>query len=83
MASVMEAFNASAATALPEAVHATISSANTGLLSKALDNFTPISWFSVFLTLFAAAVVYDQRMHHPTYLAKSRLTIAIRSLLLV
>ncbi|KAK4505846.1 hypothetical protein PRZ48_003811 [Zasmidium cellare] len=59
MASVMEAFNASS-TAIPNTIHATIASANTGILSKAFDNASPVSWFGVFLTLFLAAVVYDQ-----------------------
>lgn len=59
MASVMEAFNASS-TAIPASIHATIASANTGILSKAFDNVSPVSWFGVFVTLFLAAVVYDQ-----------------------
>lgn len=64
MASVAEGFNTSAATAIPETIHATIASVNTGVLSKAFDNLTPTSWFSVFLTLFLLAVVYDQREFH-------------------
>lgn len=63
MASIMEAFNASS-TAIPNTIHATIASANTGILSKVLDNASAISWFGVFLTLFLAAVVYDQSMSH-------------------
>ncbi|KAK4632000.1 Cytochrome P450 61 [Fulvia fulva] len=59
MASIMEAGNATS-TSLPGAIHATIESVQTGFLSKAFENGSPVSWFSVFLTLFAAAVVYDQ-----------------------
>lgn len=60
MASIRETFNASS-TAIPDTIHATIASAQTGFLSKALDSFSPVSWFGVFLSLFFAAVVYDQR----------------------
>ncbi|KAI7256966.1 hypothetical protein KC335_g13023, partial [Hortaea werneckii] len=56
MASPMEAMNVSA-TNMPDAVHATISSVQTGVLSKMLEN---VNYFTVFLTLFAMAVVYDQ-----------------------
>lgn len=56
MASVMEAMNASS-TRFPNAIHATISTPQSGLMSKMLDN---VSVFSVFLTLFAVAIVYDQ-----------------------
>ncbi|KAK4544498.1 hypothetical protein LTR36_004070 [Oleoguttula mirabilis] len=56
MASVMEAMNAST-THFPEPMHATISSAQTGMMSKILDS-TGI--FTIFLTLFAMAVAYDQ-----------------------
>ncbi|EME86833.1 uncharacterized protein MYCFIDRAFT_49450 [Pseudocercospora fijiensis CIRAD86] len=59
MASVMETFNASA-THHPNTIHATIDSLQTGFVSKAFDNFTPVSWFGVFLTIFLAAIVYDQ-----------------------
>ncbi|CAK1361478.1 Cytochrome P450 61 [Cercospora beticola] len=59
MASIRETFNASS-TALPDTIHAVIASANTGILSKAWHNFTPVSWFGVFLTVFLAAVIYDQ-----------------------
>lgn len=52
----MEAMNVSA-TNMPDAVHATISSVQTGVLSKMLEN---VNYFTVFLTLFAMAVVYDQ-----------------------
>lgn len=63
MASIMEAFNASS-TAIPNTIHATIASANTGILSKAFDNASSVSWFGVFLTLFLAAIVYDQSKHY-------------------
>jgi sterol 22-desaturase len=56
MASIMEAFNAST-TAFPASIQATIATAQTGVLSKLLEN---VSVFNVFLTLFAAAVIYDQ-----------------------
>ncbi|KAK5118721.1 hypothetical protein LTR85_007927 [Meristemomyces frigidus] len=56
MASVMEAMNVSAPQ-FPEIVHAALSSPQTGMMSKMLDN---VNIFSVFLTLFAAAVAYDQ-----------------------
>ena len=56
MESPMEALNASQ-TSFPEAIHATISSAQTGIMSKVLENMTV---FRVVLTLFAMAVVYDQ-----------------------
>ena len=56
MASPVEAMNVSATNA-PDVVHATIASAQTGVLSKFLGN---VNYFSVFLTLFAMAVVYDQ-----------------------
>jgi sterol 22-desaturase len=59
MASPMETFNASQ-TSFPDPIHATISSAQTGLLSKMLEG---TSVFSVFLTLFAVAVAYDQSMY--------------------
>ena len=63
MASPMEAINASAATHYPT-VHATIASAQTGLMSRVLES---VSFFRVFFTLFAIAVVYDQSMwQHPT-----------------
>lgn len=52
----MEVMN-STQTALPAAVHTIIPSAQIGLLGKALDG---TSIFSVFVTLFAVAVVYDQ-----------------------
>ena len=58
MASIAEAFNASS-TAFPDAIHATIASAKqTGLVGKVMDNAT---YFNVFLTVFVAAVIYDQR----------------------
>jgi C-22 sterol desaturase len=60
MASLVESINASAA-AFPAQFHATIASVNTaGLLTKVSDNATPTNVFILFLTLFAAAVVYDQ-----------------------
>lgn len=64
MVSVAESFNASA-TGNPDAIHATIDSFQTGFVSTAFDNFTPASWFGVFLTIFLAAVVYDQRKFWP------------------
>ena len=57
MASPMEAINASQ-TSFPETIHATISSVQTGVMSKVLEN---TSTFAVVLTLFAVAVAYDQR----------------------
>lgn len=60
MASVMETFNATS-TGLPNTIHAVLASTQTGILSKAYDNFSsPVGWFGVFLSLFLAAVVYDQ-----------------------
>ena len=56
MASPMEALNASQ-TSIPGTIHATISSAQTGILSRLLES-TGI--FSVVITLLAIAVVYDQ-----------------------
>ncbi|EMC96765.1 hypothetical protein BAUCODRAFT_489380 [Baudoinia panamericana UAMH 10762] len=56
MASMMEAFNATT-TPYVEHIEATISSVDTGVLSKMLDN---VNVFGVFLTLFAIAVAYDQ-----------------------
>ncbi|KAF2719305.1 ERG5, C-22 sterol desaturase [Polychaeton citri CBS 116435] len=56
MASVMEAFNASA-TPVQATFEATIASVNTGVVGKLLEN---TSAFSIFTTLFAIAVVYDQ-----------------------
>lgn len=58
MASPMEAFN-STQTSFPEAIHATISSSQSGILSKALDG---TSYFGIFVALFAVAVAYDQGM---------------------
>ena len=58
MASPMEAINASQ-TSFPESIHATISSAQTGVMSKVLDN---MSVFGVLVALFALAVTYDQSM---------------------
>ena len=63
MASPMEAFNASR-TSFPSAIHATISSSQTGIMSQLLENMTI---FRLFLTLFGIAVAYDQSM-----LTKSR-----------
>ncbi|KAF2768250.1 ERG5, C-22 sterol desaturase [Teratosphaeria nubilosa] len=59
MASVMEAFNASS-TPLPAPIHASISSAQTGVMSRMLDRVSFFHLFHLFLTLFAAAVIYDQ-----------------------
>lgn len=59
MASPMEALNASQ-TSFPGAIHATISSSETGLLGKMYES---TSLFGAFLTLFAVAVVYDQSKH--------------------
>jgi C-22 sterol desaturase len=74
MASFMEAINASAAS-FPAQFHATISSANTaGLLSKISDNATPTNLFGVFVTLFLAAVVYDQCKHSVAVLSSNRKT---------
>ena len=56
MASPMEAINASQ-TAFPATIHASISSAQTGLMSKVLENTTI---FGVIVSLFAMAVAYDQ-----------------------
>lgn len=68
MASVMETFNATS-TALPDSVHAVIASAQTGILSKAFDNFSsPVGWFGVFLAVFLAAVIYDQSKSLPPYM---------------
>ena len=58
-ASVMETFNATS-THIPDSVHAVIASAQSGILSKALGNFSAVGWFGVFVTVFLAAVVYDQ-----------------------
>lgn len=63
MASPMEAMNVSA-TNMPESLHATLSSAESGILSQVLEN---VNYFSVFLTLFAIAVVYDQSKSLPLY----------------
>lgn len=60
LASVMETFNATS-TGLPDTIHAVIASTQTGILSKAYEHFSsPVGWFGVFLSLFLAAVVYDQ-----------------------
>ncbi|KAK3699186.1 RNA polymerase C-22 sterol desaturase [Vermiconidia calcicola] len=56
MASPVEAFNASQ-TSYPDTVHATISSAQTGLISKVWES---ASVFSICMSLLAIAVVYDQ-----------------------
>lgn len=56
MASPMEAMN-STQTSFPEAIHATIASSQTGILSKALEG---TSVFGIFVALFAVAVAYDQ-----------------------
>jgi C-22 sterol desaturase len=61
MASFVDSVNASAA-AFPAQFQATIASVNTaGVLSKISENATPTNLFGVFMTLFLAAVVYDQR----------------------
>ncbi|KAK1811091.1 RNA polymerase C-22 sterol desaturase [Friedmanniomyces endolithicus] len=56
MASVMEAFNAST-TQYPGTVRATIATGDLGILSRALEH---VNFLSVFFTLFAIAVAYDQ-----------------------
>ncbi|KAK0844091.1 RNA polymerase C-22 sterol desaturase [Friedmanniomyces endolithicus] len=56
MASVMEAFNAST-THYPGTVRATIATGDLGILSRALEH---VNFLSVFFTLFAIAVAYDQ-----------------------
>ncbi|KAK3671601.1 RNA polymerase C-22 sterol desaturase [Recurvomyces mirabilis] len=56
MASVMEAFNASA-TAYANAREATILATDSSLISNIVNN---VNIFSVFFTLFAIAVAYDQ-----------------------
>ncbi|WPG97610.1 sterol C-22 desaturase [Acrodontium crateriforme] len=56
MASIIEAFNASN-TVFPDAFHATIASVNTTLVSNVWEK---VNFFSVFFTLFVAAVIYDQ-----------------------
>lgn len=56
MASPMEAIN-STQTSFPDAVHATIASAQSGILSKALDG---TSFFGIVAALFTVAVAYDQ-----------------------
>ena len=56
MASPMEVFNASQ-TVYPDTIHATIASAQTGIMSQALENMT---FFRIAVTLFALAVAYDQ-----------------------
>lgn len=56
MASPMEVFNASQTT-VPDSVYATISSSQTGLMSKFLEN---TSTFSIIVTLLALAIAYDQ-----------------------
>ena len=58
MASPMEVFNASQ-TAMPESIHATISSAQTGIMSKTFEN---VGISGVLLSLLAMAVAYDQSM---------------------
>jgi len=58
MASVMEAFNAST-THYPDTIRATIATSDLGVLSRALDH---VNFWSVFFTLFAIAVAYDQSM---------------------
>ena len=63
MVSPMEVFNASQ-TSFPNTIRATISSEHNGFMSKMLEN---VSVFSVFLTLFSIAVVYDQSMVRPGY----------------
>lgn len=66
MASVMQVLNATS-DALPDTLHAVIATAPTGFLTKAWDNFSsPVGWFGVFLSLFLAAVIYDQRESLPT-----------------
>jgi C-22 sterol desaturase len=63
-AAVMDTFNATSSLAPPDAdtvIHAVVASAPTGILSQAFDSFSsPIGWFGVFLSLFLAAVIYDQ-----------------------
>ena len=56
MASVMEAFNASA-TAFPDTMQATMESAGSGIMSKVLGHASALN---VFFTLLVAAVIYDQ-----------------------
>jgi hypothetical protein len=59
LAAAMAAINASAA--FPAQFHATIASVDTaGILSKISESATPTNLFGVFLTLFLAAIVYDQ-----------------------
>lgn len=58
MASPMEAMNATQ-TSFPDAIHATIASSQTGILSKALDG---TSLFGILAALFVVAVTYDQGM---------------------
>lgn len=62
MASPMEAIN-STQTSFPEAIHATISSSQSGILSKALDG---AGIFGILVALFAVAVAYDQGMLCPS-----------------
>ena len=58
MPSVLETFNAST-TASPHTIYATVASANSGVMSKVLDN---VNILNVLLTFLAAAVIYDQSM---------------------
>lgn len=58
MASPMEVFNASQ-TAMPDSIYATISTSQSGIMSKVLENS---SAFSIIVTLLALAVAYDQSM---------------------
>lgn len=44
-------------TSFPEGVHATIAAAQSGFLSKAVEN---TSFFGIIATLFAVLVAYDQ-----------------------
>lgn len=56
MASPMEGINATQ-TSFPEAVHATISSSQSGIVSKAMEG---TGFFGIVAALFALAVAYDQ-----------------------
>jgi len=58
MASPMEVYNASQ-TSLPDTMHATISSSQSGIMSKVLEN---TGVWSVLFTVLAIAVAYDQSM---------------------
>jgi hypothetical protein len=60
MASPMEALNASQ-TAFPDQLYDTMATAQSGIVSKVLEN---MSVTSTILTLLLLAITYDQRKSH-------------------